>query len=65
MGSSGMELGLIVNKPYLGDRIKKSRVAVHIVEENENKTTMLLSCGIIDEKEMEPAIKKLYLGLQK
>jgi GntR family transcriptional regulator/MocR family aminotransferase len=65
MGSSGMELGLIVNKPYLGDRIKKSRVAVHIVEENENRTTMLLSCGIIDEKEMEPAIKKLYLGLQK
>ena len=65
MGSSGMEIGLIVNKPYLREKIKKSGVAVHIVEETDEHTTMLLSCGIIDENEMESAVKKLYLGLQK
>lgn len=65
MGNSGMEIGLVINKPNLSAKIKASGVDVYIVDEGEEFTTLLLSCGIIEESEMEAAIKKLYIGLQK
>ena len=60
-----MEIGLVVHKGNLSTKIKGSGVDVHIVEEAEEHTTLLLSCGIIEEDKMEDAIKKLYIGLQK
>lgn len=65
MGNSGMEIGLVIHKPNLSAKIENSGVEVHIVEEEENSTILLVSCGIIEESEMEQAIKKLYIGLQK
>lgn len=65
MGNSGMEIGLVIYKPNLSAKIKASGVDVYIVDEGEETTTLLLSCGIIEESEMEAAIKKLYIGLQK
>ncbi len=65
MGNSGMEIGLVIHKPNLSAKIKDSGVEVHIVEEGNDATTLLLSCGIIEESEMEAAIKKLYIRLQK
>ena len=57
-----MELGLVIHKSNLSPKIKASGVDVYIVDEGEESTTLLLSCGIIEESEMEAAIKKLYIG---
>ncbi|MBR5637973.1 MAG: PLP-dependent aminotransferase family protein, partial [Pseudobutyrivibrio sp.] len=65
VGKSGMEIGLVLHKPNLSKKLANLPVKVFVVDEGEDSTTLLLSCGIIEESEMETAIKKLYIGLQK
>ena len=64
-GQSGMEMGLIVKGTDLPRKLEKSEVSIQIIDSNEGKTSILLSCGIIDEKDMERAIKALYLAIKK
>jgi hypothetical protein len=63
MGQSGMELCLVIPKGNIGLTIRKSGVAVNIIEEKEGETILLLSCSIIEDEDMEKAIKTLKAAL--
>ena len=63
MGQSGMELCLVIPKGNIGLAIRKSGVAVNIIEEKEGETILLLSCSIIEDEDMEKAIKTLKAAL--
>ena len=64
-GQSGMEMGLVVKGDKIENKVEKAGVLVQVIESNDERSAMLLSCGIIDEKDMEGAIKALCSAIKK
>ena len=64
MGDSGMEIGIRLSGKELQKKLKRSKVRVNVIENEEDFVTLLVSCSKVQIKDIVTSVEKLNLCLQ-
>lgn len=59
IGESGMEIGLRINATAAKQKFDKEAIAVNVIEEGDDYSILLLSCGLIGIDDIEKAIARI------
>ena len=59
LGDSGMEIGLVVEKEDIADKLADKGIAITVVRKENYEVTLLLSCSGVENELIEPGIRLL------